>query len=109
MLDQKENIVLTEGVFYILLALWRPLHGYGIMQKVSAMSGGRVVLAAGTLYGALATLQQKGWIVPLSEGESTRKKEYQITGAGREAVRRELARLEELAANGRAVVKGEEA
>ena len=47
---------LTEAVFYILLSLDTPLHGYGIMQNVEHLSGGRVRLAAGTLYGALATL-----------------------------------------------------
>ena len=45
---------LTEAVFYILLSLDTPLHGYGIMQNVERLSGGRVRLAAGTLYGALA-------------------------------------------------------
>ena len=43
---------LTEAVFYILLSLDTPLHGYGIMQNVESLSGGRVRLAAGTLYGA---------------------------------------------------------
>ena len=54
---------LTEAVFYILLSLDAPLHGYGIMQNVENLSGGRVRLAAGTLYGALATLTERGWIV----------------------------------------------
>ena len=85
---------LTEAVFYILLSLDTPLHGYGIMQNVEHLSGGRVRLAAGTLYGALATLTERGWIV------SGRKKEYQITPAGREAVRAELRRLHELTQNG---------
>ena len=39
---------LTEAVFYILLSLDTPLHGYGIMQNVERLSGGRVRLAAGT-------------------------------------------------------------
>ena len=50
------NIALTEAVFYILLSLVEPLHGYGIMQNVEKLSGGRVRLAAGTLYGAINTL-----------------------------------------------------
>ena len=61
---------LTEAVFYILLSLDAPLHGYGIMQNVENLSGGRVRLAAGTLYGALATLTERGWIVSLGD-EST--------------------------------------
>lgn len=91
---------LTEAVFYILLSLDRPLHGYGIMQNVERLSGGRVRLAAGTLYGALATLTERGWIVSLGDENEGRKKEYQLTSAGREAVRAELRRLHELTQNG---------
>ena len=47
-----DGAALTEAVYYILLSLLSPLHGYGIMQKVESMSGGRLRLAAGTLYGA---------------------------------------------------------
>ncbi|MBR3428942.1 MAG: PadR family transcriptional regulator, partial [Clostridia bacterium] len=54
---------LTEATYYILLSLCRPRHGYGIMQQTEELSGGRVRLAAGTLYGALNTLCDKGWIV----------------------------------------------
>ena len=96
---------LTEAVFYILLSLDAPLHGYGIMQNVESLSGGRVRLAAGTLYGALATLTERGWIVSLGDESEGRKKEYQITPAGREAVRAELARLQELTANGEALTR----
>ena len=52
---------LTEAVFYILLSLQKPLHGYGIIQNVEELSHGRVKLAAGTLYGALNSLVDKGW------------------------------------------------
>ena len=55
-----KNSALTEAVYYILLSLFTPLHGYGIMQKVEEMSDGRVKLAAGTLYGALQTMTEKG-------------------------------------------------
>lgn len=48
---------ITEAVYYILLSLMKPLHGYGIMQNVEQLSNGRVRLAAGTLYGAINTLQ----------------------------------------------------
>ena len=46
----QQTQALTEAVFYILLSLKEPLHGYGIMQNVEMMSNGRVKLAAGTLY-----------------------------------------------------------
>ena len=68
---------LTEAVFYILLSLDAPLHGYGIMQNVERLSG---------------------------EDEG-RRKEYRITPEGRAAVRVELARLQELTANGEALTR----
>ena len=60
-----ENLALTESTYYILLSLYHPQHGYGIMQQTEQLSGGRVHLAAGTLYGALTSLCEKGWIRPL--------------------------------------------
>ena len=93
-----EQIALTETTYYILLSLYQPLHGYGIMQRAQELSGGRVRLAAGTLYGALNALVEKGWIMLLPvEG---RKKEYQLTSRGLEVLKRELARLRELVAAG---------
>ena len=96
---------LTETIFYVLLALGAPLHGYGIMQQVNELTAGRVALGAGTLYGALTNLTEKGWIRPLQGAADERKKEYVITDAGRETVAGELERLEELLRNGRQVVK----
>ena len=93
---------LTEAVYYILLSLLQPMHGYGIMQNTEALSEGRVRLAAGTLYGALNTLLEKGWIAALPEtGDSRGKKEYVITDAGRAALNAEIERLSALAAVGR--------
>jgi len=99
------NIALTEAVFYILLSLMKPLHGYGIMQNVEALSGGRVRLAAGTLYGALNTLLEKGWISALPGEKDSRKKEYLITELGKAAVSQELLRLKELLDNGNKIME----
>ena len=96
---------LTETIFYVLLALGAPLHGYGIMQRVNELTAGRVALGAGTLYGALTNLTEKGWIRPLPGAADDRKKEYVITDAGREIVAGELERLEELLLNGRRVMQ----
>lgn len=102
------NPALTEGVYYILLSLLEPLHGYGIIQKVGNLSGGRVRLAAGTLYGAINTLLEKGWIAALEGKADSRKKEYVITGLGREMLAKELQRLEELVQNGKQLMGGAE-
>jgi DNA-binding PadR family transcriptional regulator len=97
---------LTEAVFYILLSLTQPMHGYGIMQNVSELSRGRVVLGAGTLYGAINTQLEKGWITPYGGLSSDRRKEYIITPAGRRAAEAEVARLSELLENGRRILEG---
>ncbi len=102
---ETENIALTEAVYYILLSVCSPLHGYGIMQKVELLSVGRVRLAAGTLYGALNTMQEKEWIQPFSEEKNSRKKAYIITEAGQKVLRAELTRLKELVANGEALLE----
>ena len=104
--DDKQG-PLTETVYYVLLALHTPLHGYGVMQLVDEMSAGRVNLGAGTLYGALTTLVERGWISPIAGVTGDRKKEYVITEVGRGVVAVELRRLEELLRNGRRVAKGE--
>jgi len=99
------NPALTEAVYYILLSLTQPLHGYGIMQNVEQLSGGRVRLAAGTLYGAISTLLERGWITALPGQQDSRKKEYQITPAGREVLKAELLRLRELVKNGEEILE----
>lgn len=102
------NFPLTEAVYYILLSLTKPLHGYGIMQNVEKLSGGRLHLAAGTLYGAISSMLEKGWIAALSETGDGRKKEYKITETGLQMLRDEYARLQELVNNGKAVLEDEQ-
>jgi DNA-binding PadR family transcriptional regulator len=99
---------LTETVYYTLLALGAPLHGYGIMQRVAEMSSGRVRLGAGTLYGALATLAERDWIVAVEDRGTDRRKDYVITETGRAVMAREISRLEELLAVGRRFEGGDE-
>ena len=104
---KNTTAALTEAIYYILLALQEPLHGYGIMQKTSSMSKGRLVLSAGTLYGAISNLLEKGWIVPCGESSDTdgRRKLYQITDKGQEILLAEFERLEELVENGKMNIK----
>ena len=93
---------MTEAIYYILLALRSPNHGYGIIQDVAKMTGGRVNLGPGTLYGAINSLLERGWIVLVrADSASRKKKEYVITDAGRRAFASELRRLGELLENGR--------
>jgi DNA-binding PadR family transcriptional regulator len=98
----QQNTPLTEASFYILVSLAIPLHGYGVMQYVKDLSGGRLQLGPGTLYGVLSHLQFQGLITP-ADGESgnARRKAYQLTSLGRSVAEYEINRLEEMARNGR--------
>ena len=102
-----DAMALTESTYYILLSLLSPQHGYGIMQRTEEMSRGRIRLAAGTLYGALNTLCEKGWIILLPTEDGSRRKEYKLTDKGRSILRQEVARLRELADNGEQALKEE--
>jgi DNA-binding PadR family transcriptional regulator len=96
---------LTEGVYYILLALYEPRHGYGIIQLTEQLTNGRVKLGPGTIYGAIKTLLEKGWIKPVDD--DGRKKEYIITSDGKEIIDYEIVRLRELYDNGIRITRGE--
>ena len=100
-----DTMALTESTYYILLSLLSPQHGYGIMQRTEEMSRGRVRLAAGTLYGALNALCEKGWILQLPVEDGSRRKEYKLTQKGLTILINEVARLRELADNGEQALK----
>lgn len=105
MRDNVKGGALTEVTFCILLALYTPRHGYGVMRSIAEQTGGRLVLGAGTLYGALSTLQEKGWIEPWGE-TAGRKRQYAITPLGREVAKQELARLRALTAAAQEIMEG---
>ncbi|BCZ45043.1 PadR family transcriptional regulator [Clostridium gelidum] len=91
---------LTEALFYILLTVRTPNHGYGIIKNISEMTDGRVILGPGTLYGAINSMLTKGWISLYSEDkESRKKKEYLITNMGKMVFQNEVKRLNELIKN----------
>ena len=59
----EANLPLTEVTYFILLCLASgPRHGYAIMKDVQALSGDRVTLSTGTLYGGLKRMLELEWI-----------------------------------------------
>ena len=100
---QTNSGALTESVFYILLRLHNPAHGYALMKDIAEMTNNRVNLGAGTLYGALDTLQKKSWIRQLDNNPQDRKIDYIITDTGKKYFELELIRLEELLKNSKTV------
>ncbi len=104
----EKQTPMTEAVYYILLSLKSPAHGYGIIQNISEITNGRLELGAGTLYGAINTLLERGWIKLYSEDKHSRKKkEYILTDQGEAALRHEMQRLQELLENGRKMMAEE--
>ena len=96
--DVLKYLPLTESTYYILVALVEPLHGYGVMQKVEALSQETVKIGPGTLYGAFQTLEKEGLIVKV--GEEERRKSYTLTGKGRQVLKMQIERLEIMTGNG---------
>ncbi len=84
-MNRDKNLPLTETIYYILLALLEPAHGYAIMQKVEQLSGGQVRLAAGTMYGAIENLLKKKLIVSLHSVDP-RRKIYVISDLGKKVL-----------------------
>jgi len=95
MRDNIKGGALTETTFFVLLSLYAPNHGYGIMQFIEKETDGRLSLGAGTLYGAINTLLTKGWI-KLYNDTDIRKKEYLITEDGIKICQNELNRLNQI-------------
>ena len=62
-------VPMTESGFYILFCLQQPQHGYGISQQVRRMTGGELIISAGTMYGTLSKMEKDGLIVFEREDE----------------------------------------
>lgn len=98
--ENKKNSPLTESTLYILLAAQKPLHGYGIIKEVEDLTKGRLVLSAGTLYGAIQNLvKQELLALDRVDIMNKRRKEYLITEKGKVVLRYEVKRLKEVLRN----------
>ena len=84
---------LSEPMYFILLALTRPMHGYEVMQTVSAISRDRVKVGAGTLYALLTRFEKEEIVRRVSD--DGRRKTYALTGKGTELLEREYERLKD--------------
>lgn len=105
MRENAKSGALTEVTFFILLALYTPKHGYAIMQFVEEQTQGRLIMGAGSLYGALNTLLNRKWILPYGEGDD-RKKEYLISEEGKKIAEAEVMRLKQLISTAQQIMGG---
>jgi len=97
----KNPLPLTETTFFILFSLASsPKHGYSIIKEVEKISGGRVKMAAGTLYGAIKRLVDCGWIEPTDPTKKTlderERKYYRLTKEGSSRLTEEILRIRKL-------------
>ena len=89
---------LSEPVLLILTSLAdKPRHGYALMKDIETLSGGRVRVSTGTLYGALRRLLEDGWIERHEQADTSREKQaYRLTEAGRRQLQLEMERMKQL-------------
>lgn len=101
---RKEYQTLTEQMYYLLMVLMQPHHGYEIMQMIEQVSDGRVHMGAGTLYTLLSRFENDGYIRKIKEEE--RRKIYQLTKEGFALWQGEYQRLTQLVADGKKIYEG---
>lgn len=91
---RKIYVPMTETGFYILLCLQKEGHGYGVGQRIQALTGGALVVGPGTMYGTLAKMEKDGLIRFCREED--KRKFYTITDLGREVLAMEKQRIRRL-------------
>src|SRR5689334_12535334 len=79
-----------------------PKHGYALLQDIASFAG--VTLGPGTLYGAIARLEERGLIEPV--GASERRRPYRLTDAGAKVLEATLAELRAIVEEGTARLAG---
>lgn len=105
----KIPLPLSPAALQILAALaTQDLHGYGIIQAVSAQSQGRIRIGPGTLYDNLKRLMEHGWVRDLKPASENDRRLYRLTAAGKAALSCEIGRLDNLVRQTRRYLKGME-
>ena len=100
----KKYCPMTETIFYTLLALLEPNHGYGIMKFVRELTEERIKMGTGTLYTMLGRLVEDRMITVVSEVDG--KKTYLITPDGKTLLLLEQERLKQQYENGSKILGG---
>lgn len=88
---------MSETAYYILLSLSEPRHGYGIIKFVEELTGSRIILGSGTVYGTLAKMYKDKLISVYDDKD--RKTIYRITDDGRQLILLEIERIKKIYVN----------
>ena len=102
-----DDEILTDSTYYILLALAKPNHGYGIMQDIEFFSKGTVVIGPASLYTILKKLQNAELIKLVADEE--RRKTYGLTSKGKNILQKDIQRRKMMLEHGLRVLKQLEA
>lgn len=94
---------MTEAMYYVLLALLNPNHGYQLMHTIEEVSRERINMGPGTLYGVLTRLQKEGLISIIND--DGRRKTYAITNNGKLVLKAEYKRLVSMVQDGNVVME----
>jgi DNA-binding PadR family transcriptional regulator len=107
MSDPRTYLPLSPQQFHILLALVDGRrHGYGMIRDVEERTAGALRLGTGTLYTALARLEDLDLVDestrrPAAKDDDERRKYYQLTPLGRAVLQAETERLDALVRHAR--------
>ena len=98
--DPEALLPLKRATFQVLLALGdQSMHGYAIMQAISAMTEGREAILPGTLYAALARMVDDKLVEEKDGADASggpQRRYYRRTSFGRAVARAESERLSAL-------------
>jgi DNA-binding PadR family transcriptional regulator len=77
-----------RGLLVLVSLAESPKHGYALLKDIEDFADVR--LSPGTLYSAIARLEEAGLVEPEPVGASERRRPYRLTMAGRAALSAEL-------------------
>lgn len=98
----ETHLPLPPPIFHMLLALsGGERHGYALKREILKRTDGKLKLGAGALYGSIARMLERGFIVESGERpdphlDDERRRYYRITPLGRRVVLAEAQRMREL-------------
>ncbi len=102
-MSREQLQTLTEPMYYLLLAMRKPRHGYDAMQYIEHVTKGRVHIGAGTMYALIARFEKEK--ILCQKAEEGRRKIYGLTPKGEKLLRDEISRLFRMLADAQAVAE----
>lgn len=85
----KKTEQLTDSMFYIMAALTKPRHGYAIMSLIEETTKGVITIGPASMYTIIKKLLNQEWIY-LHDQSDSRRKTYQLTEKGSQALEEDL-------------------